>query len=75
VTSDDSVAAAAKWVEQAHGRLDVLVNNAGIVGPRVGPLDTGPDELRACYETNVFDPVRVTRAFLPLLRRAANREG
>lgn len=72
VTSDDSVAAAAKHVERAYGRLDVLVNNAGIVGPRVGPLETGADEMRLCYETNVFGPVRVTRAFLPLLRRSAN---
>jgi NAD(P)-dependent dehydrogenase (short-subunit alcohol dehydrogenase family) len=72
VTSDDSVAAAVKHVEQAHGRLDVLVNNAGIVGARVGPLETGADELRQCYETNVFGPVRVTRAFVPLLRRSAN---
>ncbi|MBO0850007.1 MAG: SDR family NAD(P)-dependent oxidoreductase [Pseudonocardia sp.] len=68
VTSDDSV----KQVEYTHGRLDVLVNNAGIVGSRVGPLETGADEKRLCYETNVFGPVRVTRAFLPLLRRSPN---
>ncbi|WP_037062662.1 SDR family oxidoreductase [Pseudonocardia acaciae] len=72
VTSDESVAAAVKQVERAHGRLDVLVNNAGIVGARVGALETGPEELRLCYETNVYGPVRVTRAFLPLLRRSAN---
>jgi NAD(P)-dependent dehydrogenase (short-subunit alcohol dehydrogenase family) len=68
VTSDESVAAAVAEVSEGHGRLDVLVNNAGIVGPLVGPLETGPDELLECYETNVFGPVRVTRAFLPLLR-------
>ncbi|HEX4357699.1 MAG TPA: SDR family oxidoreductase [Pseudonocardia sp.] len=72
VTSDGSVRAAAEEVERRHGRLDVLVNNAGIVGPRVEVSETGPDELRACYETNVLGPVRVTRAFLPLLRKAAN---
>lgn len=49
----------------------MLVNNAGVTGRRVGPLDTGPEDLRACYETNVFGPVRVTRAFLPLLQRSA----
>jgi len=50
------------------------VNNAGIAGPRVAALETGPDELRACYcyETNVFGPVRVTRAFVALLGRSAN---
>lgn len=71
VTSDESVAAAADQVGRAHGRLDVLINNAGIIGSRVSPLETGPDEMRACYETNVFGPVRVTRAFLPLLRRSS----
>jgi NAD(P)-dependent dehydrogenase (short-subunit alcohol dehydrogenase family) len=72
VTSDESVAAAAKQVEQRHGRLDVLVNNAGVVGNRVEALDTGPEDLLATYETNVFGPVRTTRAFLPLLRRSAH---
>jgi NAD(P)-dependent dehydrogenase (short-subunit alcohol dehydrogenase family) len=71
VTSEGSVTAAAKEVEQRHGRLDVLVNNAGVGGPRVEALDTGAPELLACYDTNVFGPVRVTRAFLPLLRRSA----
>jgi NAD(P)-dependent dehydrogenase (short-subunit alcohol dehydrogenase family) len=71
VTSEESVAAAAKEVEQRHGRLDVLVNNAGIVGPRVGPLETTAADLLACYDTNVFGPIRVTRAFLPLLERSA----
>jgi NAD(P)-dependent dehydrogenase (short-subunit alcohol dehydrogenase family) len=71
VTSEESVAAAAKEVEERYGRLDVLVNNAGIVGNRVAALDTSAADLLACYDTNVFGPVRVTRAFLPLLRRSA----
>jgi NAD(P)-dependent dehydrogenase (short-subunit alcohol dehydrogenase family) len=71
VTDEESVTAAAKEVEQRFGRLDVLVNNAGITGPRVDTLDTGAEELLNAYDTNVFGPVRVTRAFLPLLRRSA----
>ncbi|MFR9805373.1 SDR family NAD(P)-dependent oxidoreductase [Pseudonocardia sp. RS010] len=71
VTSDESAAAAAKEVEERYGRLDVLINNAGITGPRVEPRETGADAMREVFETNVFGPVRVTRAFLPLLDRSA----
>ncbi|MEO3802848.1 SDR family NAD(P)-dependent oxidoreductase [Nonomuraea sp. B1E8] len=75
VTDDDSVAAAAKTVE-AEGGLDVLVNNAGVEertpdGGVIGPADVTADIMRTTFETNVFGLVRVTRAFLPLLRRSA----
>jgi NAD(P)-dependent dehydrogenase (short-subunit alcohol dehydrogenase family) len=75
VTSDDSVAAAAKTIEQVAGRLDVLVNNAGIGGRTDGgaqdPTTLDLEVLRTVLETNVFGVVRVTNAMLPLLRRAA----
>ncbi|MFD5831659.1 SDR family oxidoreductase [Lentzea sp. NPDC060358] len=74
VTSDDSAAAAAKAVEQQTGRLDVLVNNAGISGPMDGgvqnPSTLDLDVLRTVLDTNVFGVVRVTNAVLPLLRRS-----
>jgi NAD(P)-dependent dehydrogenase (short-subunit alcohol dehydrogenase family) len=69
VTDEDSVKAAAEFVRADAGRLDVLVNNAGIVGARklgrVGEV-TGAD-MMTTYDTNVFGVVRVTHAFLPLL--------
>ncbi|MFJ8867069.1 SDR family oxidoreductase [Streptomyces sp. NPDC102473] len=67
VTDEESVEAAAAFVRKDAGGLDVLVNNAGIVGVRkpVGEV-TGAD-MRSTFETNVFGAVRVTRAFLPLL--------
>jgi len=52
--------------------VDVLVNNAGIVGNRKPVPEMSPDDLRVVFETNVFGIVRVTRAFLPLLERSAN---
>ncbi|MFG3299460.1 SDR family NAD(P)-dependent oxidoreductase [Micromonospora chersina] len=75
VTDDASVAAAARTVE-AGGGLDVLVNNAGIEGRTadngvVGAAEVTAEDMRTLFETNVFGPVRVTHAFLPLLRRSA----
>ncbi|MFW6694593.1 SDR family NAD(P)-dependent oxidoreductase [Streptomyces sp. MAR4 CNX-425] len=74
VTDDASVAAAAAAVE-AEGGLDVLVNNAGIEGRDedngvIGAADVTADMMRQVFETNVFGTVRVTHAFLPLLRRS-----
>ena len=67
VTDEVSVAAAAERVEA----LDVLVNNAGISGGRIGPSEATADHMRTVYETNVFGPVRVLRAFIPLLKKSA----
>ena len=71
VTDDGSVAAAVETVADAAGHLDVLINNAGILGEVTSAEDMTVDQLRAVYETNVFGVVRVTNAFLPVLRRAA----
>jgi NAD(P)-dependent dehydrogenase (short-subunit alcohol dehydrogenase family) len=70
VTDDRSVQDAAARVEQWYGRLDVLVNNAGISGGRTGQTPGGIDldVIRAVFETNFFGVIRVTEAFLPLLR-------
>ena len=70
VTDDDSVAAAVDTVRDGAGHLDVLINNAGVLGDVTSPEDMTVDQLRAVYETNVFGVVRVTNAFLPLLRQA-----
>ncbi|HEY4096473.1 MAG TPA: SDR family NAD(P)-dependent oxidoreductase [Baekduia sp.] len=71
VTDDAGVAAAAAHVE-AEGGLDVLINNAGIIGPRTPVLETSAAELAEVYDTNVLGAVRVTRAFVPLLARSDN---
>jgi NAD(P)-dependent dehydrogenase (short-subunit alcohol dehydrogenase family) len=70
VTDDVSVAAAVEAVASQTDHLDVLVNNAGIIGSHAGALETGPADFIACFGVNLLGPVRVTRAFLPLLHGA-----
>jgi NAD(P)-dependent dehydrogenase (short-subunit alcohol dehydrogenase family) len=72
VTDDASVAAAAGLIEERAGRLDVLVNNAGVTGgiPQE-PTRVDLAAVRTAVETNVIGVIRVTNAMLPLLRRAA----
>jgi NAD(P)-dependent dehydrogenase (short-subunit alcohol dehydrogenase family) len=67
VTSDDSVNAAAADILRRDGRLDVLINNAGIPGGSTKPKDVTAEDLERVYATNVFGLVRVTHAMLPLL--------
>jgi len=73
VTDDESVRAAARLIETEYGRLDVLVNNAGITGgmPQ-DPIGADLDAVRRAVETNVIGVIRVTNAMLPLLRRSAS---
>lgn len=72
VTSDESVAAAERLVREHTDRLDVLINNAGAPGHFVNPAEATAEELHGVYDTNVYGPVRVTQAFLPLLQEAEN---
>jgi NAD(P)-dependent dehydrogenase (short-subunit alcohol dehydrogenase family) len=69
VTDEESVEAAARTVASETG-LDVLINNAGIIGPRVEVPEATADDVLATYQTNVLGVVRVTRAFLPVLERS-----
>lgn len=73
VTDDASVQAAAALIEERAGRLDVLVNNAGVTGggPQE-PTRVTPEIMRTAVETNVIGVIRVTNTMLPLLRRSAS---
>lgn len=68
VTDDASMAAAARTIEEAHGAVDVLVNNAGY--SQSGAVEAVPlDRVRAQFATNVFGPLRLTQLVLPAMRR------
>jgi NAD(P)-dependent dehydrogenase (short-subunit alcohol dehydrogenase family) len=72
VTSRPSFAAFLDSVESDLGALDVLINNAGIVGRRKPFAEITADDVELVFRTNVFGVVRVTQAFVPLLERSAN---
>jgi NAD(P)-dependent dehydrogenase (short-subunit alcohol dehydrogenase family) len=67
VTDRESVEHACAGVVQEAGRVDVLVNNAGI-GAVAAVEDFDDDEVLRVFDTNVFGPIRVTRAVLPSMR-------
>jgi len=70
VTDPGSVQAAAEMIGGEFGRLDVLVNNAGVNAGYHKPSEETADDLRYAYETNVFAVVTVTNALLPWLLNA-----
>lgn len=71
VTDDESVQQAVQEVLDAEGRIDVLINNAGL--GHVGSVEFLSDEaMRETFETNVFGPVRVLKAALPAMRAAGS---
>jgi len=85
VTDTASIAAAARRIEDEFGRLDLLVNNAGISRASHGDGDFLQDyaaanrastasleEIRAVWDTNVFGALAVYQAMLPLLRKSSD---
>jgi NAD(P)-dependent dehydrogenase (short-subunit alcohol dehydrogenase family) len=70
VTDDASVAAVIASIRETEGRLDTLVNNAGLVGGyEQHAADVPLDQVQSVLDTNLFGAWRLTQASLPLLRR------
>jgi NAD(P)-dependent dehydrogenase (short-subunit alcohol dehydrogenase family) len=69
---DNSIAAAAKKIESDFGRLDVLINNAGICPEKAESTWTTREVMRNTFETNVYGPTILTEALIPMLKRSSN---
>lgn len=69
-------AAVRRWaadVDARHGRVDVLVNNAGVIDEEVGFFESDPDQWWDTIRVNVRGPYLLTHAFGPALRRCGGR--
>ena len=70
VTDAGTVQRAAQWIEKEFGRLDILINNAGIAEWDAKPSTVDLAKVREVYETNFFGPAAVIQAMLPLLKKS-----
>jgi NAD(P)-dependent dehydrogenase (short-subunit alcohol dehydrogenase family) len=68
VTSDESVKAAVGDVLSKTGRIDLLVNNAG-VGLVAGAEESSLEQAKSLFDVNLFGVIRMTKAVLPAMRR------
>lgn len=68
VTQPESIQKAIEYIIVETGRIDVLINNAGL--GMIGPLEcTSQEEIREIFETNIFGVLNVCKAVLPIMRK------
>lgn len=72
VTNQHTIETAVEEVNRMFGKLDVLVNNAGIALERVPPSESQIENIRKTFEMNFFGAFAVTKAFLPLIQQAVS---
>lgn len=71
VTNPESVLAAKNIIEEEQGKLDILINNAGILGTQPQTAaETSVNNIKEVFETNFFGVIHVTQAFLELLKKS-----
>jgi NAD(P)-dependent dehydrogenase (short-subunit alcohol dehydrogenase family) len=71
VSNEDSVRQAKDWVQEKYGKLDVLVNNAGIISHK-GLVEVETEEVKNTMETNFYGPMRMNHYFIPLLKKGSS---
>ena len=73
VTDSENIRKAAKYVGKNYACLDVLINNAGIIGrPPKNLKESDVDQVKKIMETNYYGPMRMNTTFLPLLRKSSD---
>ncbi|MGA3190201.1 MAG: SDR family oxidoreductase [Bryobacteraceae bacterium] len=70
VTSDQDRKAAARFLAEKFGKLDILINNAGIGVFDNKTIDTSEERLQSIFGTNLFSLIALTRELLPLLKKS-----
>jgi NAD(P)-dependent dehydrogenase (short-subunit alcohol dehydrogenase family) len=71
VTDEATMVAALDAVDKAHGKLDILINNAGVVAlPAIDAAGADMEEIQRLLNTNLIGPMRLTQLALPLLRKS-----
>jgi NAD(P)-dependent dehydrogenase (short-subunit alcohol dehydrogenase family) len=71
VTSRKSIIALRDFLKRTYGRLDILINNAGIIAKGDAPgLTVDLEAIRATLETNTLGPLHLSQILVPLLRRS-----
>lgn len=73
VTNEASIAQTASMVEQEHGSVDGIINNAGILLGREQSIEElDMEQVQTTFEVNVYGPMRVVKHFLPLLYQGSS---
>ncbi len=70
VTSQRDIESSANYINSTMGKLDVLINNAGIFSSDRSATDTKINEFKIVMNINVYGPARLSQTFLPLLKKS-----
>ncbi len=68
VTQEETIKEAVQQVFEKEGRIDILINNAGV--GITGPIEETPEnEIKKAFDTNYFGPLKMIRHILPIMRK------